>query len=561
MRGWVALWVAAAVAGCGDESGGGPPDGSAADASRLIDAAPEPGDDAAGSDAAPVCDDTPALPPPITCAQTGSWAAYIGDEIVNGREEIFVLTMDGDPGEPAAASDSHNVARTQRPTWGFSPDAAAIAFVTNPNNEPWELYAVPITAAGPGEIREVSGPFKVDGNVLWYAWSPDGRKIAYVANQEHEAFELWVLDLESPGYAKRVSPSLEIAGGITWNFEIPFVWSPDSSKLLFQGRFDDPEQDDLYVVDLGGAAPAAVALTSDIDTVPWRFGWSPDSSAVAFTTLSGAGLFLARVTCGVLDGPHVVAAAGAFAEKFSPDGHELYYFGPGNMLYRADVTVTPPLSSPISEPAPDLPDQPKWSPTGIRLAFKDGRRLGVLDGVTGEWNLVNGPLVANGQVREFAWSPDGNSIAYTASQDDVFQLELFHVDMSGQRPARRRQVSLDTAYNLTVGPEVLWSPDSSHLAYRANQDVETRDELYVAERVAGVPAVPVRMNAALQRDGAAVFSFRWSPDGARLLYNANDAGAFIADAFVVGLSAPGDATQINGAPDAVEVAWAPCPAP
>ncbi|HEU5060393.1 MAG TPA: hypothetical protein VFU21_27870, partial [Kofleriaceae bacterium] len=227
----------------------------------------------------------------------------------------------------------------------------------------------------------------------------------------------------------------------------------------------------------------------------------------------------------------------------------------------ADLTVTPPVVTQISEPAGITFDSTlAWSPTAPRVAFRTDRRLEVLDGTTGLRSLVNGPLVAGGRVFRFAWSPDGQSIAYTANQLDPDQVELFHVDMSGTGPSRRRRVSLPAAHDVSVA-DFWWSRDSSHLAYTADQDVAERIELYAAARVDGVMNTPVRLNSALQRDGARVLFARWSPDDSRLLYNSNDAGVGISDAFVVALAAPGDAAPVNTAPGVFDLAWAPCPAP
>ncbi len=336
--------------------------------------------------------------------------------------------------------------------------------------------------------------------------------------------------------------------------------------LLFRAGRAQTANDELYVADVSGATPSPpVALTDGIsDDIADRWVWGPDGRSVAFR-FDGS-LYTARVACGAItDGPHLVTSQISMSEVMSPDGNELFYLGRIDAataaLYRADLTVTPPAVSQISEPAGITFDSElAWSPTAPRLAFRTNRRLEVLDGTTGERSTVNGPLVAGGRVFRFSWSPDGQSIAYVANQLDVDQVELFHVDMSGPAPSQRRRVSLPAAHDVLVA-NVWWSPDSSHLAYTANQDQATRIELYAAARADGVLGTPVRLNPPLQRDGARVFQVDWSPDGSRLLYDSNDAGAGISDAFVVALAAPGDASPINGGPDVFYLAWAPCPAP
>lgn len=519
--------------------------------------------DAAGSDAGGMCELAPYEPQPLQCKQTAAWFGYWRDVVNNsGGEQVAVVEIGDTPGDILVASGD------KRPTpdnWSFSPDGGAVTFIERYSGFPWNLYVTMLTSDGPGEPRTVSGPFKVNGLVRWYAWSPDGRKIAYTADQEHDAAELWVLDLESDGYAQRVNPPLEYLGWVDNGSQPPFVWSPDSRRLLYRASHDEPEQFDLYVVDVSGVAPAPpIRLTQDLDGTPRWFAWTPDGTAVAFTIGSvDSGLYLARVGCDDVDGPHRFADW-AITARFSPSGDELYFLGEsadGNALYRADLTETPPVAEVISEGAQSpVAGEPAWSSTGIRVAFlTNSGRLELLDGVSGEREIVNGPLVNNGGVYSFAWSPDGNSIAYAANQLDYTKIELFHVDLSGDAPARRRRVSPSVGHSFHVD-NILWSPDSSHVAYRANQDDALRIELYAAERQGGFVGAPSKLNEDLTRDNASTGEARWSPDGTRVLYIADDRGAFLIDLFVVELESPGQPTLIDG-PDLGAAQWAPCPIP
>ena len=567
---WVGL--IALVAACGDGEPGAPADAARHDGSSPTDAAG--GDasvDGAPLDAAPpACDDDPGLPEPPTCAQAIPWAAYIGDELLDGRDEVFALTMDGPPGDPLVASGDHRVFFTPvRHTWEFAPGGGAIAFLTADETDRWELYAVPLSGTGPGAVRPVSGPFVADGDVDWWAWSPDGRKLAYVADQdEWSIFDLWVLDLASDGPARRVNQPLQTGGVWVGNGDqMPFSWSPDSSMLAFRGSQGPAGTDHLYIADVSGPtpAPAVPLLLETDDLLARRWTWAPDSRSIAVFAVPSGSLQLARVACGaVTGGPHVVSAAPTLGEVFSAEGDLLFLaqIADGSAaLFRADPAATPPVATQISEPAAVGFDAAlAWSPTAPRVAFQAGRRLEVLDGTSGLRSVLNGPLVAGGSVRRFVWSPDGQSIAYTAFQLDVDQLELFHVDMSGAGPSRRRRVSLPVDHAIRIA-NMWWSPDSTHLAYVGTQDLATRVELYAGARSGGLISQPVKLNPDFEQDEASVIRARWSPAGDRLLYNATLTGAADFDAFAVSPAAPGDAAQISGGPDVLDVAWAPCPAP
>ena len=574
MRGWAGAWVGlvALVAACGDGEPGAPADAARHDGSSQLDAAggDASADAAAGDAGPPACDEDPGLPEPPACAQAIPWAAYVGDERVEGRDEVFALTMDGPPGDPAVASGDLRVFFTPvRHTWEFAPDAGAIAFLTADETDRRELYAVSISGAGPGAVRPVSGPFVADGDVEWWAWSPDGRKLAYVADQEEQSiFDLWVLDLATDGVARRVNQPLQTGGVWVGNGDqMPFSWSPDSSMLAFRGSQGPAGTDHIHIADVSGPtpAPSVPLLFETDDLLPLRWTWAPDSRSIAVALAPSGSLHLARVACGaVTGGPHLVSAVPTVGEVFSAEGDLLFLarIAEGSAaLFRADRAATPPVATQISEPAAVGFDAAlAWSPTAPRVAFRAGRRLEVLDGTSGLRSVVSGRLVAGGSVRRFVWSPDGQSIAYTAFQLDVDQLELFHVDMSGAGPSRRRRVSLPVDHAIRIA-DMWWSPDSTHLAYVGNQDLATRVELYAGARSGGLISEPVKLNPDFAEDGASVIWARWSPDGDQLLYSATVTGAFDFDAFAVSLAAPGDAVQISGGPDAVDVAWAPCPAP
>ena len=54
---------------------------------------------------------------------------------------------------------------------------------------------------------------------------------------------------------------------------------------------------------------------------------------------------------------------------------------------------------------------------------------------------VNGPLVAGGDVLDLRWSPDSTRLAYLADQDTDGVNELYVVDVSGPTPSAPQRVS------------------------------------------------------------------------------------------------------------------------
>jgi Tol biopolymer transport system component len=79
------------------------------------------------------------------------------------------------------------------------------------------------------------------------------------------------------------------------------------------------------------------------------------------------------------------------------------------------------------------------------------------------------------EVRDFAWAPDSSRIAYIADQDVVGVFELY-TDNTVGTSNRRVSAELSAGENLSA---FLWAPDSSLIAYQANQDNVNIEELYV----------------------------------------------------------------------------------
>ena len=216
--------------------------------------------------------------------------------------------------------------------------------------------------------------------------------------------------------------------------------------ILFRAGRSLTLDDELYVADVSEASPTPpVALTLDTDDIARRWAWSADGRSVVFRTTGS--LSVARVACGaIVSGPQVVSTQSSLAERLSPEGDELVYLeridAQTAALWRADLTVTPPAVTQMSEPGGITADSLlAWSPTAPRVAFRTNRRLEVLDGTTGAHSVVNGPLVTGGRVRAFAWSPDGQSAPGRRSRHvDVEELDLVDVDLVrpiGDRPTPR----------------------------------------------------------------------------------------------------------------------------
>lgn len=204
---------------------------------------------------------------------------------------------------------------------------------------------------------------------------------------------------------------------------------------------------------------------------------------------------------------------------------------------------------------------PRWSPDGSRVAFLSDRggskQIWVITVDGGEARAATAGALAPS---EFAWSPDGKSLAFTGKpepaargeQSDVRVISRLHYKQDGEGfwDGRWKQIFVVAAsggearqvtkgdYDHT-GPA--WSPDGALLAYAGDDspdaDLDERTDLWII-RADGTGS-PRRLT---QRIGA-VESPAWSSDGRSIAYLGHDSacgGATLSQVWV--------ATPDGGAP-------------
>jgi Tol biopolymer transport system component len=160
----------------------------------------------------------------------------------------------------------------------------------------------------------------------------------------------------------------------------------------------------------------------------------------------------------------------------------------------------------------------------------DGRRAVYLqdaetDGVPELWSVAlpsGAPVrlsrsLPAGPVLGFGISPDSARVVYRAEQDAAGVSELYSVPIEGPSAAR---VKLSPA--LVAGGDVsefAISPDGARVVYRADQETDEVRELYSVP-IAGPAAAGVKLNGALV-PGGDVGDYVASPNGARVVYRAD----------------------------------------
>jgi dipeptidyl aminopeptidase/acylaminoacyl peptidase len=383
----------------------------------------------------------------------------------------------------------------------FSPDGGRLVFV-------WERAGVQnlFLIEGPGPEPSAPRPLTrfTAGGVESVSWSPDGRSVFFVREGD-----LW--SVAAPG----ASPPAPL--WTTPEAEGDVAFSPDGKLIAFvrSDRAGIPEwqrtQGAVFVRALAGGRERQLSAGDGVASGPV---WSPDGARIVYTTTpatarsdtpdySGGKLAFRRVDHGAAravvvpaeggqpvvfppspgwgPSPHWLDATHLVLLRVGDDGKAREILvgdavsGQTRVLYREEDALFWSLDFIVPEAIP--------SPDGRRVAFVSDRdswdHLYVVPTAGGEpVPLTRGTF----EVRSPAWSPDGQRIAFDASEANdpgIRRVMIASLGADGRAPALARATE---GRGTSVSP--VWSPDGRSLVFQ-HADARRSADLFRAEASSG----------------------------------------------------------------------------
>jgi dipeptidyl aminopeptidase/acylaminoacyl peptidase len=343
---------------------------------------------------------------------------------------------------------------------GWSPDGKWIAFLSDRGDDDakTQVWVMPATS---GEAEKLTD---FPGGVGDYAWAPDSRRLAIIAN-----------DPKQPkGEPKPPQPPPIVINR--------FQFKEDGTGLLTERR------QHLYLFEIDGRKATPLTSGQHDEYLP---SWSPDGKQVAYVSKRGT----------------------------DPDRHrnwDIYLIEP-----RAGAEERRLTSFPGADLDPGWESRPDWSPDSRRIAYLQGgedrlheyalTQMAVIDVATGE---VKQPALIDRSFTKPRFSPDGKSVLALIEQNRVTLLSRIELASGKITPLTQgRRVDADFALAAN-GRLVVLGGDDQHpnelaaIERRGLRTVADHNGWLRGKRLADVE--PIDFDSA---DGTHIYGFLVKPIG------------------------------------------------
>ena len=434
----------------------------------------------------PALEVNPALSP------DGKFIAYAAGS--TWEMKLFVRQLEGGSTIPITADVPGDL---RRPLW--SPDGTRIAF-----QSPRGIESVPALGGMPKLLVGSQGQYVASD----FAWSPDGRSIAY---RQRDTLYTKALD---------AGASRAVAAG--YDLHSP-AWSPDGGWIAYVSGNRDFV---LGSANLGNLAPSAVWLVrvtggppipiTDNKSLNMSPIWVPRGRQLLFVSDRDGGRDVYRVTLRRSGEPaesptRLTTGLNAHTISLSADGKRLAYsvYTETANVWSLPIPDREPV--PISQATPVTTGKQIIETVGIS---RDGRWLAFDSDRSGNSDIYKMPL-AGGEPEQLttdpqpdfapSWSPDGKEIAFHSFRNGTRDIFVMPAEGGAAEPVVATPAQ-------ERGPD--WSADGQQIVFSSDQG--GRIALYIVSRKGGRWGAPARLTP----DISIGFEtrYRWSPDGRFIAY-------------------------------------------
>lgn len=413
--------------------------------------------------------------------------AFIADQFSDGFFELFVV-------------EANTGVRTKiNPT--LAPGGSVGSFQWSPNGSQLAYTANDVTTAsfdllvsgalGQNTVR-VSPALPAAQNVTDFAWSPNGAQLVYRADQDTAGqFELYVAPYDASTAAIKVSGLLG-AGADVLGGTPGFAWSKDGARIAYLADQDTPGTLELYSVLPTGLSNTKINGLLVAGGNVGTFEWSPLSTRIAYIADEDTD-GIVELYASNADGTNNVKLSRALtpggfvnAFDFDPTGTRVAYTASAVVPNVFELfTVLPDGTGDVQvngTPQHIGVGEFAWSPNGSRLAYSSyqdsaiQRELYATGAASGPSVKISGVFQFLGNVQEFRWSLNSAYVAYRADQDTQGSLDLYVTSPFG---AVARRVCGPNTSGGSVTSSYQWAPDGVSLFFTSDQSVFGHTELYV----------------------------------------------------------------------------------
>jgi Tol biopolymer transport system component len=354
----------------------------------------------------------------------------------------------------------------------FSPDGERILYVADQDtNDVAELYGVPSAGGSPVKLHETlaAGRGVHQLGLRWFALTPDGTRVVFAVDTgvlSLDRVELFSAPLDGSSAAVHLSSPLVSGGNVT-----AFELSADGTRVAFVADAFVNEQFEALVAPVDGSAPPL--LLSTLGGNVNRVGISPDSTRVAYAA--------PEVHSVPIDGSATPvplgAQTGVYDWRFTPDAQRIVYRNE-SQLVNAPLDGASPgivLATNLDFGPFELTADGTWSVfIGTDLLGSVNLYSRRLDGSTPAKRL------ATGGIHLFRLAPDGRRVAFSKGE---LAPQLKAIDVQGVEPVQLLSSGIVTAFRFVPGRE--------RVVFTTDTFSPTQPQLFQAPASGAQPAFPL----------------------------------------------------------------------